>query len=57
MVGVGFVPLTEVVCYANVLGYERITDFIAIIRAMDDVFVKHQNDKADDGRSQASTHD
>ncbi len=53
--GVGYIPLTEMVCYATVIGYERVTDFVSIMRALDSVFVKHQNDKAD-GRSTTPTH-
>lgn len=55
--GLSYIPLTEIVCYATVISYERVTDFIAVIRALDDVFVRHQNDKAEDGRSQVAAND
>lgn len=57
MGSIGYIPLAEIACYATVIGYERVADFIAIIRALDGEFVKHQNERADDGRSQATTHD
>ena len=44
MGGVGYIPLTEVVCYAGEAGFDNRLDFIAVIRALDDVFVKHQNE-------------
>ena len=44
---VGFIPLTEMIAYAGVIGYSPVIDFIGIIRAMDDVFVANQNAKAE----------
>jgi len=55
--GVGHIPLAECACYATVIGYERVADFIAIIRALDGEFVRHQNEKANDGRSEIDAHD
>ena len=55
--GVGYIPLTEICCYASVIGYTRTQDFIAIIRAMDDVFVKWQNDKTDNGHRDVGSDD
>lgn len=54
---VGYIPLAEIVCYATVIGYERVADFIHIMRSLDTVFVKHQNERADDGRGKTPTDD
>ena len=40
------IRLTEAIAYAKVAGHDRIEDFLAIIRAMDDVFVNHMTEKA-----------
>ena len=48
---VGYIPVSEMVCYASVIGYEAVADFIYIMRALDSVFVKHQNERADDSQS------
>lgn len=45
------IRLTEAIAYANVIEYDRTEDFLAIIRAMDDVFVNHMTEKATNGRS------
>ena len=55
--GIGYIPLAEMTTYATVIGYERVADFIGIMRTLDAEFVNHQNRKNDDGRGETSTDD
>lgn len=50
------IPITKIIEYGKYLGYDRydMSDFIAIIRALDDVALKHYNkDKSKNAKSKS----
>lgn len=49
--GFALIPLTEMTAYASVFGYQRVADFVTVMRALDEVVCAHHASKSDNGKT------